>query len=183
MLQAVDRIAEGGEPTMKTLAILGVLIVLTSMPVHPQEAPLIDEKSGKPMLCGEISRAALETDSNYAEWFKPEYENYQVNASLLPKLDLEDVQAIIILGTWCSDTKRELPRFFKILDASQFDSADVTLYAVNREKKAEGVDLSSYAVERVPTFVFFRRGREIGRIVESPSATLEDDMVEILGHS
>jgi len=35
-------------------------------------------------------------------------------------------------------------------------------------------------VERVPTFIFFRDGREIGRIVENPKTGMVEDFMEIL---
>jgi hypothetical protein len=35
-------------------------------------------------------------------------------------------------------------------------------------------------VERVPTFIFYRGDREIGRIVEKPKADLMGEVLEIL---
>jgi hypothetical protein len=35
-------------------------------------------------------------------------------------------------------------------------------------------------VEKVPTFIFYRSDREIGRIVENPKTGLLEDTIEIL---
>jgi hypothetical protein len=38
----------------------------------------------------------------------------------------------------------------------------------------------SFKIERLPRFIFYRRDREIGRIVENPKAGLFEDMSVIL---
>ena len=35
-------------------------------------------------------------------------------------------------------------------------------------------------IELVPTFIFYRNGEELGRIVETPEDTLEKDLAEIV---
>jgi hypothetical protein len=35
-------------------------------------------------------------------------------------------------------------------------------------------------VERVPTFIFYRDGKEIGRIIENPKTSLIEDFLEIV---
>jgi thiol-disulfide isomerase/thioredoxin len=90
------------------------------------------------------------------------------------------VQVLVFLGTWCSDSKREVPRFLQIADDTGMQPADYTLYGLDRTKKSpEGFE-QSYGIERVPTFIFFRGNKEIGRIVESPHTTLEGDILRIL---
>ena len=103
----------------------------------------------------------------------------------------EPVDIICVLGTWCSDSEREVPRFWKILQAAGNPNLVLTHFAIGRtadEKARElmveiGFDESLrdvYNVELVPTFLFFRGDRELGRIVETPAGTLEQDAAEIL---
>jgi thiol-disulfide isomerase/thioredoxin len=90
------------------------------------------------------------------------------------------VQVFVFLGTWCSDSKHHVPRFLQIADETGMKPDDYTLYALDRKKKSpEGFE-QSYGIERVPTFIFFREKKEIGRIVESPRTTLEGDILRIL---
>ena len=35
-------------------------------------------------------------------------------------------------------------------------------------------------IEKIPTFIFFKHGQELGRIIEKPKVSLEHDMLEIL---
>ena len=39
------------------------------------------------------------------------------------------------MGTWCGDSKRETPRFFKILELADFEMTNFELVTVNRSKK------------------------------------------------
>jgi len=41
-------------------------------------------------------------------------------------------------------------------------------------------DIDVYGVENVPTFIFFRNGEELGRIIEAPDKSLEEDMAGII---
>jgi thiol-disulfide isomerase/thioredoxin len=90
------------------------------------------------------------------------------------------VHMLVFLGTWCGDSKREVPRFLKIVDAAGITTDRVTLLALDRKKTSpEGVEIR-YGIERVPTFIFLKKETEIGRIVETPKTTLEGDIVTIL---
>jgi thiol-disulfide isomerase/thioredoxin len=98
------------------------------------------------------------------------------------KSALRDVTVIAIVATWCPDTKRELPRFFAIMDAASLPESIVTMVGVDRTKKdAEGLT-EKWGITRVPTFVFLRGGVEIGRFVErvQPESTLEREVERIL---
>ena len=41
-------------------------------------------------------------------------------------------------------------------------------------------ELHGYEIEYVPTFIFYREDKEIGRIIETPILSLEEDMLAIL---
>ena len=98
---------------------------------------------------------------------------------------LDGVRIKIFMGTWCSDSQREIPRFFKLLDALKYPTDKVTLIAVDRQKTTPENFEKGLNIERVPTFVFYRDAsdadtNELGRIVEYPMESLQDDMIKIL---
>jgi len=142
---------------------------------------VIDQKSGKPMLVGICDREALK-DTSFAWWFNSEYENYDVDKETLAnvKMDNEFHSITIVMGTWCSDSRREVPRFYKILDFLKFPSEKVKLIMVDRKKGAAEVDISSLKIELVPTIIIYNDGLEVGRIIESPKESLEKDLAAIL---
>ncbi len=145
---------------------------------------IIEEKSGKPILVGVCDRTAF-ADTNFSWWYKPGYDNYETNKTDLDtiKQKLSDVKIIIVAGSWCSDSRREVPRLFKIVDELKIDSPAVKLICVDRDKKAEGTEIEKLDIKLVPTFIFYCDEKELGRIVESPQTTLEGDIKDILNKS
>ncbi len=141
---------------------------------------VIDEKSSKPMLIGICSRENFLSDTSFSWWFEVEYEYYEPEDSIVKLINLDSIKIICVLGTWCSDSRREVPHFYKILDALNFKDENLIVYCVDRQKKAEGYDIDQFVIERVPTFIFYRNDSEIGRIIESPQETLERDLLKIL---
>jgi thiol-disulfide isomerase/thioredoxin len=86
-----------------------------------------------------------------------------------------------VMGSWCSDSQREVPRFIKIMDSIGYNINTLTLINVDTKKQAENTSVSQLKIERIPTFIFTKDGKEIGRIVESPHERLENDMLKIIG--
>ena len=84
------------------------------------------------------------------------------------------------MGTWCSDSRREVPRFYKILDEIEYPSENVSLINVNRDIEGLGDEVTGLEIHFVPTFIFYRNDEEIGRIVEIPYESLEKDMLELV---
>src|SRR3989339_1862494 len=158
---------------MKLLVVLILLYCSTDILGQEIKNIVIDERSDKPMLIGVCSRDAL-TDSNFGWWYNSGYENYEVDENIyeLDSAKLENISITIVLGTWCSDSRREVPAFFKILDALKFPAEKISLLAVDRNKQLPGNEIDDLEIEFVPTFIIYREGEEIGRIVEAPQETL-----------
>jgi thiol-disulfide isomerase/thioredoxin len=91
-----------------------------------------------------------------------------------------DVDILVFFGTWCGDSKREIPRFMKVVDEAGIERDRITLYGLNRSKKSPDGLTEAFKIEFIPTFIFRKNGKEIGRITESPKTTLEEDMAHIL---
>jgi thiol-disulfide isomerase/thioredoxin len=140
-----------------------------AVPNPPAPAPLL----------GHVSRADLES---YATWKDLRAQDYNPDAAAIKSIaeHRAHVTVLAIVGTWCKDSKRDVPRFFKVADRAHVSLRQVTLVAVDRTKKdTEGLT-EKHAITRVPTFVFFRDGKEIGRVTERPVTTLENDIATIL---
>lgn len=150
--------------------------------IYSQQNKLVtDERSGKPMLIGICDRTALQ-DSNFAWWYESEYNNYEFNSSAIDsiKSKLDEISILIVIGSWCSDSRREVPRFFRILDELKFDFEKVTLNFVDRKKESPEGNLPELEIKFVPTFIIYKNEKEIGRIIETPQITLETDFKNIL---
>ena len=86
----------------------------------------------------------------------------------------------MFLGTWCPDCKREVPRFLKTMELTNNEFIKFQLMGLDRTKRDSLGLAEKSEIEFVPTFVVFHQDQEIGRIVEIPSMSIEQDLVEIL---
>lgn len=140
-----------------------------------------DNISNKEILIGETTLEAF-SKAPFKEWFDLEYNYYNPNKELIIQLKgkIGLLKILIFLGTWCPDSRIDVPRFIKILDQIDFNKNNLKIIAVDRQKNDPN-DLSKiYNIEYVPTFIFLKENIEIGRIIESPKNSLEADMLEIL---
>ena len=85
-----------------------------------------------------------------------------------------------MFGTWCHDSEREVPRLLKILDALGVEDDRLMLIALDWDKREPLGRAREAGVEFTPTFVFYVDGREVGRIVERPEVSLEQDIERIV---
>ena len=141
-----------------------------------------DPKTGKPMLLGPIAIEELQQDP-FGEWYQMESEGYEVDVELTNAIDNPSQYSYeIFLGTWCGDSRREVPRMEKILSQMDVDMANVLIVTVDRDKISPNGEQEGKDIRYVPTLIVSKNNEEIGRIVESPSsesATLESDLFEI----
>ena len=92
----------------------------------------------------------------------------------------DSVTIHVLFGTWCHDSKKQIPAFMKTLEVANNPNINVEYVAVSR-KKAEPKELvDHWDLKLTPTFIIVRRGKEYGRIIEEPVTSLEGDLVSIL---
>lgn len=134
------------------------------------------------IFVGVISEAILEKEYT---WYTEEYTSYNVDTVLLNQLKahIPEVSISIYMATWCPDCHREIPRFYKILNEANIDESRIVNAAMDLNKQTPENYEEGMNVTAVPTFIFFKHGEELGRIVEQPKVSLEHDMLEILNRS
>jgi len=155
----------------------------------PQSATLsnleVKDRNGNPQLLGKTTRERLR-QAPYGDWFNKNYDAYPIDSAIIGQLrtSLSGKHLTIFLGTWCGDSRREVPRFLKILDCCGIDSASVDLVTVSNAdslyKQSPGHEERGRDIFRVPDFIVLDQGKEIGRIVESPVVSLEKDLQSIV---
>lgn len=140
---------------------------------------------GSPMLFGRCTRSALERNP-YRTWFETAHQAYSVDTAALAAFRPlpPDVEIAVFFGTWCGDSRREVPRLVKVLDFLKAQPAQVQFIALDsrygRYKQSPGQEQRGLGIFRQPTFVVRRQGEEIGRIVQHPVETLEKDLARLL---
>ena len=169
---------------MKKVVFTSLSILLISC-VAKQQKPLatqpVQASSGEMILLGKINRTNLQT-STYTLWFNQEYDKYSVDPQWAKNLKahLKGLEIKVFMGTWCEDSRREIPHFFKLLHCLEFDQKHVEMYAMSEEKTTPENSEKGLEIYNVPTIIFFRNGYEINRFVEFPVNNLESDIAKII---
>ncbi|NOS91342.1 MAG: hypothetical protein HOP30_05435 [Cyclobacteriaceae bacterium] len=143
-------------------------------------------QSHEKKLLNEVELSQLKQEP-YNSWYASNFDSYHPNASLveaLKKQKLSNYSIKIYFGSWCGDSKRELPRMMRLLKEINFPEKNVTLIGVDdstevykQSPKRLEAGLNIY---RVPTFIIYEGKNEVSRIVEYPVETLERDLLKII---
>ena len=170
---------------MKTISLFLIALSVSFLLIGQNNNKEITLENGQKLLVGQISKEAL-SQQTYKAWYIPNYNSYTINTTVVNEFkdQLKDYQILVFLGTWCGDSKREVPRFMKILDTANFSSKNIKIIALDsrkdRYKKSPNGEEWGLQILRVPTFIFYKNGREQHRIIETPNKSLEEDISAIL---
>ena len=125
-------------------------------------------------------RGSIEIEELFSEYsiFKTGHDNYV--PSDLSVLNYDDISIVIFFGTWCHDSKRELPKALKIFNEIGINDENIELIAVGLDKKEPQGRAAKLKLMYTPTLIFFRGSQEIGRIIEKPVISLEKDIALII---
>lgn len=166
---------------MKNL-LFSALLFSTSLTINAQKGPAKQE-----ILYGKINREDLQKHP-FSEWFDPGYNNYQPDAALskrIKKLVSKEFSLQIFLGTWCGDSRREVPRLLRLLDEVDFPQSHLQMIALGGTdsllKQSPRHEEAGKGIFRVPTIIVYKNNIEFNRINEFPALSLEADLYTILG--
>lgn len=160
-----------------------VIVLLCVLPIygcfHSYETER--DAAGRKVLMGPITRTDLESDNEF-QWFNENYTAYHPDTSVVSILRemSSNVHCILFLGTWCSDSKNEVPKMFKVFDSIGIPEKNIMVVGIDHDKKSIDDMPQKYSLKKVPTLIVFRGEKEIGRIVELPTQTVEIDLIGIL---
>ena len=172
---------------MKKITLAFCFLVGFVITISAQEKfkRVFDEKSQTDILVGNCERADL-LSCAFVNEYNEEYPAYRPDDGFVGLLkenmdNLHEIKCTIVLGTWCGDSKEQVPRFLKLLDMLGNPFMEIRMIAVNRDKEVPEQNIKEqYKIEKVPTFIFYRGDTEIGRIVETPKESLEKDLLGIV---
>ncbi|MDR0758146.1 MAG: hypothetical protein LBF85_09910 [Tannerella sp.] len=147
---------------------------------------LLSAQTNEPQLWGKCTLDDFQK-TPYSEWYSKNHAEYEPNPAIVEQLrdfNWKDYSVTVFLGTWCGDSRREVPRFVKALDAAGFPQHAITVIALSAEdsvyKQSVTREERGRHIYRVPTFIISKKGSEVNRIVEIPAVSLERDLLAIL---
>ena len=148
------------------------------------------DKSGKEGIAQDTA-VAINTDiigkTTWNEWDKfagGRNYSYEPDETVLPQIgrliNQEDYKFLLFAGKWCSDSRNEVPKMFKVMHKLGVTENEIGFYGLNRDMEDGDGIARNYGIKRVPTLIVFLNDKEIGRIVEYPAKTIEKDILNFL---
>lgn len=110
------------------------------------------------------------------EEYQPKPESIIALASVAVPVKVE-----IYYGHWCPDSVNNVPKFLKTIELAANPAFELEFWSLEKIKKGEKRGpVNNRQLKAIPTFVVFIEGKEAGEIIENPTATIEEDLVNIL---
>ncbi|NML21043.1 hypothetical protein HHL16_09175 [Pseudoflavitalea sp. G-6-1-2] len=170
------------------IIIFAILLISCSSPKSAQTGipvnHILTDTSGDIELAGIATESRLK-ETPFGQWYNTNYEAYSPDASLIVQLSslLKGKNIQIFMGTWCGDSRREVPRMFKVLHQCGVKPSSIQLICTGRTdstyKQSPTHEERGKDIFRVPTLIVYEHGKETGRIVESPVHSIEADLLAI----
>ncbi len=165
---------------MKQIALVLLALLAVQCRVPAQEKPIITQQNPTELV-GIKQKSDLE-QAPFSSWYAKNFDSYALDQATIDQIKKynKGVSVKCFMGTWCGDSKRETPRFYKVMEAAGISDKNIELITVNRSKKTPSNLEKGLNIIRVPTFIFYKGGKEVGRYVEFPRESLEKDILKIL---
>jgi tetratricopeptide (TPR) repeat protein len=176
---------------MKTIIFIVMAIaIMANASCHSKLVPQpsfnreVADSKGNKILLGLCSRVRLHEEP-YGTWFNKSYADYEVDTTTcrILKPALAGKEFVIFMGTWCADSRREVPRMFRVLDYCGVASSQIKLIMLSNEdstyKQSPSHEERGLEIHRVPDLIVYKNKQESGRIIESPVISLEKDLLAI----
>ena len=154
---------------MKVLQPIFILVLLS-----------LNTSANNPGVSHAVGDISIKSLFEMHEEFLANYKKSDPSDLLNPEL-FRGVEIYMLFGTWCHDSKREVPRLLSLLNKLDVPENQINLIGLNFKKNDSQDRGKKFQIKKTPTFVFLRNQKEIGRIVEMPEISLEADLLKILG--
>ena len=166
---------------MKRILLTTALIITIGCSAQKKEVNAMKDEAGN--LVGIAEKNNFLNDEEFNAWFTPNYKDYSTDKNVIEKLKNvinKDLTIKAFIGTWCGDSQDQTPVFYKVLDEVGFEYSNLEMITLNRSRQTPDNLQEGFNIDYVPIFIFFKNGKEIGRFVEFPRETIEEDMLKIV---
>ncbi|MFH1050730.1 MAG: thioredoxin family protein [bacterium] len=142
------------------------------------------KKDDKKQIVALVGKMSWTDWKQNTKWKDYDANNYKIDSEKIKQLKSvlknKKIAFVVFSANWCPDSESEGPKFYKLIAELGFPIENITLYGVARNKKEPTGEAEKYKIEKVPSVIILNDGTEIGRIVEFPFISWEDDLLTIL---
>ena len=154
---------------MKQICLLGLLVALsgcasTNTHAEPPTGPM------------QVEQLLAEHDK-----FQQAYQAYQpTEAEIAAMQRLAGKRIVVLFGTWCHDSQREVGRLLKLIEVAKPQLAELKLVAADYQKHIPDGLHQRLNLVYTPTIYLFDGQTELGRVIERPMGNLAEDLAGFL---
>lgn len=171
---------------MKSLILS--LCLLTAATAASAQSPYVSSPDPRHpeqhILNGIITKYALINDPTF-NWYGSSQNGYTPQAAYVTAMAnaaANNIKLIVFAGTWCEDSHFIVPKFFKLQEQANFPDANISFFAVDRDKKTIGNIATALGITNVPTIIVMKNGKEVGRVVEyGKTGQWDKELADMLG--
>ncbi len=170
---------------MKKLIALAAVLIITlqtqAQGIMKKYETSIDSINQRVVYRGLIDFKVLDDEPTF-DWYNTGSDHYKPKKRYINtlKTELPKYSIIVVMGTWCGDSRDLVPKLHKVLTEAGYPMDKLVMYGVNRSKTVGQGQEKPYNIEFVPTIILFDGTKEIGRIVESVHKSIEADLAAIV---
>lgn len=164
---------------LKQIKMVSVCVLLSCLLASCSHSTANDSELDGKSIVGETLLGEVSAEKLFAQYpaFQAEYKAYKPSKQELAAVaELEKDTLLVLFGTWCHDSQREVPRLLKTFDLSGLDVPKLTLVAVDTKKTDPQGIAQKYNLKYTPTFILLHDDKELGRVVERPKTSLTQDL-------
>ena len=164
----------------KNMVLLITLLFLVNSCCDCKKKKDDDEKQVIPIV-GKIDWEDWKKNAGWKDYDAKSYLPDEMKIKKLNNIFKENNNLVFVVfsGNWCSDSEDEVPKFYKLMNQTGFNQDKISLYGVDRNKQEPTGEAVNFKIEKVPTVIILNDDNEVGRIVEFPFISWEDDLLTI----
>ena len=163
-----------------TLLVLSISLIMNSC-AGPSYSVSKDAETGKHIIVGELSWNQWKSSAGWDSYIDDEYiPTPAITEFIAGEYAKGNLEFIIVGASWCHDSEVGMPEIIEILRSAKVPFEEIIIYGVDKNKVEPSGYAKSVNIEKVPTLIIIRNGKEIGRIIEKPTKSWEKDIYNIL---
>jgi thiol-disulfide isomerase/thioredoxin len=162
---------------------LRLIVFIILLPLFTAYSQSESDTTNEKYVLGPVSWQQWQQEAGWESYIPAEYVPDKSKIKQIESLTRKDeITYYVFSGSWCSDSKSEVPKMFRLFDEANVSPDRIKLYGVDRNKTEPTGTAKTYNIERVPTLVLVKGSKEIGRVTEYPRPEMswEDEILEII---
>ncbi len=162
------------------VTVLTVLLAMSASAQYNLDVSM-DNETGNMIYVGQCTFKDLSSEQTFT-WLRTGVGHYNPNRATVSYLssNLKDYNMVVFMGTWCDDSHKLLPQVYKLLRLTSYPMKQYTMYGLDMDKVGYADEHERYNIEQVPTVILLSDGKEVGRITEAVTESLEMDLKKII---